>query len=219
MEAAGTSTSNFAEDTEANISKVVEASQTGAEAVDQMALEMEEAFTSLADTISGWQETYGLAMQKIIDSNLEVIESFNDMINALSTGNEKVTVTYDIQNSPEVTKSAGFDTGGYTGSWGPEGKLAVLHEKELILNQDDTPNMLKSLVLSKQILDIIDLNARQASLGLGQMAVASIKDDNAQTLKQEVHITAEFPTVTDHYEVEEALNNLINTASQYANRK
>ena len=27
-----------------------------------------------------------------------------------------------------------FATGGYTGGWGPEGKLAILHEKELILN-------------------------------------------------------------------------------------
>ena len=29
---------------------------------------------------------------------------------------------------------AGYATGGYTGDWGPEGKLAVLHEKELVLN-------------------------------------------------------------------------------------
>jgi hypothetical protein len=34
-----------------------------------------------------------------------------------------------------------------------------------------------------------------------------------------VHITAEFPGVNDHYEIEEAFNNLINKASQYANRK
>jgi hypothetical protein len=31
-----------------------------------------------------------------------------------------------------------FDTGGYTGKWGPEGKLATLHEKELVLNKQDT---------------------------------------------------------------------------------
>jgi hypothetical protein len=27
-----------------------------------------------------------------------------------------------------------FNTGGYTGAWGPEGRLAVLHQKELVLN-------------------------------------------------------------------------------------
>jgi hypothetical protein len=35
-----------------------------------------------------------------------------------------------------------YDTGGYTGAWGPEGKMAMVHEKELILNKYDTKNML-----------------------------------------------------------------------------
>jgi hypothetical protein len=40
-----------------------------------------------------------------------------------------------------------------------------------------------------------------------------------QTLEQMVSIEAHFPNVTDRNEIEEAFNNLINTASQYANRK
>lgn len=36
-----------------------------------------------------------------------------------------------------------FDTGGYTGDWNSiEGKLALLHEKELVLNKEDTDNIL-----------------------------------------------------------------------------
>jgi hypothetical protein len=62
MEAAGTSTSSFADDTAANIEKVVEASKTGAEAVDQMAIEMAEAFAEVTDSVTQWQETYGKAM-------------------------------------------------------------------------------------------------------------------------------------------------------------
>jgi hypothetical protein len=38
-----------------------------------------------------------------------------------------------------------FDTGGYTGSWGSEGKVAMLHEKELVLNADDTENLLNTI--------------------------------------------------------------------------
>jgi hypothetical protein len=41
----------------------------------------------------------------------------------------------------ELLKKAGiqgYDTGGYTGSWGSEGKLAILHEKELVLSSEDT---------------------------------------------------------------------------------
>jgi hypothetical protein len=38
-------------------------------------------------------------------------------------------------------------------------------------------------------------------------------------LDQNVHIEANFPSVTDHNEIEEALTTLINRASQFANRK
>lgn len=38
----------------------------------------------------------------------------------------------------EETVGKTFRTGGYTGSWGESGKLAVLHEKELVLNKEDT---------------------------------------------------------------------------------
>ena len=40
---------------------------------------------------------------------------------------------------------AQYDTGGYTGSWGSNGKLAVLHEKELVLNKEDTSKLLDTI--------------------------------------------------------------------------
>jgi len=47
---------------------------------------------------------------------------------------------------------ASLDSGGYTGSFSTvpgeavsDGKLAVLHEKELVLNQDDTDNILSAV--------------------------------------------------------------------------
>jgi hypothetical protein len=41
----------------------------------------------------------------------------------------------------------------------------------------------------------------------------------AGALEQNVKIEATFPNVQDKYEIEEAFNNLVNKASQYANRK
>jgi hypothetical protein len=38
---------------------------------------------------------------------------------------------------------------------------------------------------------------------------------NNQPIQQEVKIEANFPGVTDHYEIEEALSNLSNDAAQY----
>jgi hypothetical protein len=55
-----------------------------------------------------------------------------------------------------------FDTGGYTGSWGSEGKLAMLHEKELILNADDTTNFLASLEVLREIINTINLHSMNA---------------------------------------------------------
>lgn len=218
MEAAGTTTEGFAEDTQANIEAIVAASESGAAAVDAMATEMTQAFGAVADSVTSWQETYGIAMQAVMDSNVKVIESFNAMLSALAIDEGSVTVKYDIASAPEADPEQ-FDTGGYTGEWGNKGKIAVVHEKELILNEDDTTNFLSAIQVTRAMLETIDLNAKQASLGMGSLIASTVKDEAVQTLEQEVHITAEFPNVSDHNEVEEALRNLMNTASQYANRK
>ena len=111
----------------------------------------------------------------------------------------------------------GFFTGGYTGKWGPEGKLAMLHEKELVLNKEDTSNLLKTVGFIREIISMIDSQAYMSSV-FNMSASSGIATGN-ETLEQTVTIHAEFPNATNHNEIEEAFNNLINTASQYANRK
>ena len=52
-----------------------------------------------------------------------------------------VTSTSDSAYQSWVKKVKGataFDTGGYTGEWINDGRIAVLHEKELVLNESDT---------------------------------------------------------------------------------
>jgi hypothetical protein len=112
----------------------------------------------------------------------------------------------------------GFDTGGYTGSWGSYGKMAMLHEKEMVLNQDDTANLLASMEFLAKVLEMIDLQTVSAQIG-GLLTSPEIHKSNSTKIEQDVHIEATFPNVTNHSEIEEAFNNLINTASQYANRK
>ena len=43
-----------------------------------------------------------------------------------------------------LVREAGFDTGGYTGEF-DNARLAFLHEKELVLNQEDTNNILAAV--------------------------------------------------------------------------
>ena len=111
-----------------------------------------------------------------------------------------------------------FDTGGYTGAWGPEGKWAMLHEKEIVLNKEDTKNFLASLELLDNILRTIDLHAMN-SQWTPYLASPGISNIGKEALEQMVTIEASFPNATDKYEIEEAFKDLVNLASQYANRK
>ena len=130
---------------------------------------------------------------------------------------------------PQSLKTGGYTgrwsiasakTGMYTGSWAgadveENGRLAFLHQKELVLNADDTQNFLDAT----QILRTIDLSTNMFSKGLGNIITPWIGDMRQQELEQNVHIEASFPNVTEHNEIERAFDNLINRAAQYVNRK
>lgn len=141
-------------------------------------------------------------------------------------GKEKFDILEQIrQNHENMTKpilrgggGGKFDTGGYTGKWGPEGKLATLHEKELVLNKQDTQNILAAVSLIRQIASAIDLQALMQSFGLLSVGATKIGTLAHTNLEQKVEIIAQFPNAIYHDEIKEAFDTLINRASQYANR-
>lgn len=116
----------------------------------------------------------------------------------------------------------GFDTGGYTGMWGnKEGKVAMLHEKELVLNKTDTENILAAVDIVRTISGVIDNLERKVSARMFDLSNLNIPQyappiQDAQTIEQQVHIDATFPNVQNSNEIEEAFNNLVNIASQHA---
>ena len=116
-------------------------------------------------------------------------------------------------------KPYGFDTGGYTGEWGPAGKIGILHQKELVLNKDDTKNLLQSVSIVREISDVLDRSVRSMAYAGGtDLKAALVGALSDQVLQQEVTIEAQFPNVTDHNEIELAIEDLINSASQFALR-
>ena len=121
----------------------------------------------------------------------------------------------------DLTKYAysSFDTGGYTGAWGSYGKFAMLHEKELILNPGETENFLASMEVLRSIIKMIDLQSTASQLGGLLHSPGYHAPQTPEVLEQNVHIEANFPEVTDRYEIEAALTSIVNRASQYANRK
>ena len=108
-------------------------------------------------------------------------------------------------------------TGGYTGEWGPEGRLAMLHQKELVLNSDDTANMFQIIDAVRDVTNALELQSHGANVDLSGTAAGTMA--KFMNFDQNVHITAEFPNATDRNEIQAAFADLMNRASQYINRK
>ena len=116
-----------------------------------------------------------------------------------------------------LKKKYGFATGGYTGNWNSsEGRLALLHEKELVLNQEDTANILDAVQIIRALNDSVLGKAYNINSGL---SLNSNSQNNQQTLEQNVHITASFPNVDNKKQIKEAFNELTNLAAQRTMRR
>ena len=165
---------------------------------------------------------------KIIKENLKSIvgekniEEWWQMYKAFMKAGEfnKNSSLYKDFTFEKVRKQIlGFDTGGYTGDWDSKtkGALAILHEKEIVLNQNDTKNLLEAIKIVRSVVSSINISSLESDL-------YKLKNNynnaiNKNTLQQDVHIEANFPNVVNSQEIENAFNNLINLAAQRTMRK
>ena len=94
----------------------------------------------------------------------------------------------------------------------------MMHEKELVLNKEDTANMLQTVGFVRDLVEMLATNAGISASGLGNLFAGGVSSAS-NYLDQNVTIHAEFPNATNHSEIEEAFNNLIGLAGQYAGRK
>ena len=155
-------------------------------------------------------------------------EGLQGFINTLKLAQDKIEKVYGV-NIKEINandeKIGGklnipkYDTGGYTGDWfGDSGQFAMLHKKELVLNKQDTENLLNIVGIVRQLTQNLGGNAFEqlARMAKGQVAFGAT---DTGVLQQQVSIEANFPNVEHAGEIEEALNNLVNAASQKAGYK
>ncbi|MFP7171394.1 hypothetical protein [Terribacillus halophilus] len=93
-----------------------------------------------------------------INDNMEAIgESIsNNLVDRLKEASEAFNVIVKENTTGKSVSS--FDTGGYTGKWGSTGKLAMLHEKELVLNENDTSNLFKAV---KEVRGLVNVKTPQ----------------------------------------------------------
>ena len=117
----------------------------------------------------------------------------------------------------EASRIASLDTGGYTGEWGAEGRIAMLHEKEIVLNKMDTENILNAVSIVRGLDNMVSKLGATFLSGMTSLKIPNIvSTENNSSTAQTVNITAKFPDVTSAVEIEKALKNLVNIASQRA---
>ena len=121
-----------------------------------------------------------------------------------------------------------YDTGGYTGSWNDlsEGRLAVLHQKELVLNKDDTSNFLSGISMLRDMTSTNGSISNAIMRAIGNM-VSALSDtkingingttinETKQTEGNTFNIYADFPNANDVNDIKEAILSLPNLASQW----
>lgn len=130
---------------------------------------------------------------------------------------------YINKNQIEEWFGTSFNTGGYTGEWANgdrDGRLAFLHQKELVLKDTDTANLLKTVDVVRS-LDM-SLMSRVAGM-LGQIGLHSLGAYTPESapIEQNVHIDAHFPNVSSAQEIQEAFDQLADQLGQmlYQNKK
>ena len=170
-----------------------------------------------------------------LEINDEIINLYNDKVKIIDIIPRKIGSNYDtynievetchtyvaggmvVHNVKAPATMTAMASGGYTGEWGNEGKIAMLHEKELILNKQDTANMLQTVGFVRDLVEKIGANISIDNFN--NLFAGQVAPPGNNYLDQNVTIHAEFPNAVDHSEIEEAFQNLIGLAGQYAGRK
>ena len=116
------------------------------------------------DTLEKIAKKYNTTVDKILALNLGLSK------------NEKLMFGQKI-NIPS------FDTGGYTGSFGSQGKLAMLHEKEIVLNKYDTKNLLDIIDITRSLFSTDMFASKnkntETNINIENIILNNVKDGNS----------------------------------------
>ena len=151
-----------------------------------------------------------------------------------STGNiQRITTEKELKHKAgwiNVNTRQEYATGGYTGTWvngSTDGRWAVLHQKELVLNENDTKNFLSAINtirdlnsgLNHSIQDAVLNAVARTAISMGGLNTSALNgiNNSSNSTENVYNITAEFPNAENVNEIREAILSLPNLASQYIN--
>ena len=138
----------------------------------------------------------------------------------MSDGSKSTSVTQKDDTNARSYKIRAFKSGGYTGEWGDEGKLAVLHEKELVLNASDTQNILSAVELLRALpftalaQSIVDSSSNIAASFRSGANMSGIGGQTTNNETKSMVVNADFSGVRSADEIYQALIELENYGLQ-----
>lgn len=155
----------------------------------------------------------------------QIQANIDKMVEAAIAG--KLTGGVDEVDESEASKiyndRYGNSSSLFTASGGliktPQIRSLAEEGPELVLNNQDTQNILDAV---KNMREVVRMKMSNINTSIGKQAEGvsdkTVINKDIQQVDQTVSIDATFPNVSVAAEIEEALNNLINQAVQYATR-
>ena len=167
-----------------------------------------ETFTNAIEAAEQFRDIYMQGINDTIDDTeaklnrvVELIAKLNGSLDASVWFSNGYSTSTDYRHDAGVSHAP--TNNGYVSS---------------ISNNSYDPAALNNTQIAA-IARVIDLNANlMGTIGQANQP-PTISDDGMMVVGQEIHIDANFPSVTNWVEIEQAFDNLSNKASQYANKK
>lgn len=136
--------------------------------IDKVLENLEQVFDQMTEKLTN---NIGLIFDKWYDAQSKKdTKTAKDILNLYKSMDSLMKAMF----KESLPKLDSFDTGGYTGNWSGDGKLAMVHQKELILNEQDTSRILEAINLSKK-LDFVDMAIKRPAIATN--AITNNKDE------------------------------------------
>lgn len=193
LQAANSSLESVIDDTSIGVSENQEMANEEMQKLDETLTNGEKVLGDAADSLKAFGDKWNGQMTAMTATTDALVKSLNNYFNALSKIN-------DISSS-----SNPFDFSTMVPSFEQE----LEEMKDMPYSQLDLSEISSQLVSAPSMISDVSTSGLTALLSLVPSG----------ELDQNVQINATFPNVVNHREIELALNNLILSASQYANRK
>ena len=211
---------------------VIDQSKDTSNAVRHLSEDLTLWVNDAVGEINRFQNGYTQRMDPVIDSTETFINRLATALGYMNGINTALETFADTKTA--VDQAVGMDVNMNSA---PNQASQLLEQNDFIREQRQVENMYQNeedrlKAAQQQIqqdqlayyLKILDLQSQIQYAGLGGLIHNPYDSSNmninneGDTLEQQITITANFPNATNHSEIELALNNFVNQATQYVNR-